>query len=61
MKKRSKRTKKLMKNLKGGYVYSSSKDLDKASSIISASSNSKSNSKSKSNKKAHKTKRRSKQ
>ena len=63
MKKRSKRTKKLMKNLKGGYVYSSSKDLDKASSIISASSNSKSNSNSnsKSNKKAHKTKRRSKQ
>ena len=65
MKKRSKRTKKLMKNLKGGYVYSSSKDLDKASSIISASSkskfNSNSNSKSKSNKKAHKTKRRSKQ
>jgi hypothetical protein len=57
----SKRTKKLMKNLKGGYVYSSSKDLDKASSIISASSNSNSNSnsKSKSNKKAHKTKRRS--
>jgi hypothetical protein len=50
-----------MKNLKGGYVYSSSKDLDKASSIISASSNSNSNSnsKSKSNKKAHKTKRRS--
>jgi chromosome segregation ATPase len=61
MKNRNKRTKKLMKNLKGGYVYSSSKDLDKASSIISASSNSKSNSKSKSNKKAHKTKRRSKQ
>jgi hypothetical protein len=63
MKRRSKRTKKLMKNLKGGYVYSSSKDLDKASSIISASSNSNSNSnsksKSKSNKKAHKTKRRS--
>ena len=69
MKKRSKRTKKLMKNLKGGYVYSSSKDLDKASSIISASSKSKSNSNSKSksksksnsSKKSHKTKRRSKQ
>ena len=65
----NKRTKKLMKNLKGGYVYSSSKDLDKASSIISASSKSKSNSNSKSksksksnsSKKSHKTKRRSKQ
>ena len=59
MKKRNKRTKKLMKNLKGGYVYSSSKDLDKASSIIRASSKPNSKSKSKSNKKAHKTKRRS--
>jgi chromosome segregation ATPase len=68
MKKKHRKTRNLAKkNLKGGYVYSSSKDLDKASSIISASSksilNSKSKSKSKSNssKKAHKTKRRSKQ
>ena len=44
MKKRHKKTRKLSKNYKGGYVYSASKDLDKASSIISASSSSKSRS-----------------
>jgi len=51
MKKRSKKTRKLFK---GGYVYSSSKELDKASSIISASSKTNSKSNSKSNKKTHK-------
>ena len=44
MKKRHKKTRKLGKNYKGGYVYSASKDLDKASSIISASSRSRSRS-----------------
>jgi DNA repair exonuclease SbcCD ATPase subunit len=70
MKKKHRKTRNLAKkNYRGGYVYSSSKDLDKASSIISASlnsnsnfnSNSKSKSKSNSSKKSHKTKRRSKQ
>jgi chromosome segregation ATPase len=36
------KTKKYLRNQKGGYTYSSSKELDKASSIVSASSNSKS-------------------
>ena len=44
MKKRHGKTRKLSKTYKGGYVYSASKDLDKASSIISASSSSKSRS-----------------
>ena len=47
MKKRHRKTRKLSKNrknYKGGYVYSASRDLDKASSVISASSNSKSRS-----------------
>ena len=44
MKKRHRKTRKPSKNYKGGYVYSASKDLDKASSIISASSSSKSRS-----------------
>jgi hypothetical protein len=39
MKKRHRRTRKKMK---GGYIYSTSKELDKSSSIISATSNSKS-------------------
>lgn len=39
-----KKTKKTKKGLKGGYVYSSSKELDKASSVISDSSYSKSRS-----------------
>jgi DNA repair exonuclease SbcCD ATPase subunit len=42
IKKHHKRT---HKKIRGGYVYSSSKELDKASSIISSSSNSKSSSK----------------
>ena len=56
MKKRRRRTRKLVKKYqKGGYTYSTSKDLDKASSVISNSSkslnslNSKSMSKSMSN------------
>ena len=44
MKKRHRKTRKPSKKYKGGYVYSASKDLDKASSIISASSSSKSRS-----------------
>jgi len=45
MKKKHKKTRKLAKkNYRGGYVYSASKDLDKASSVISASSSSKSSS-----------------
>jgi ABC-type transporter Mla subunit MlaD len=47
MKKRHRKTKKY---LKGGYIYSASKELDKASSIISAPSRSKSNRKEKSRK-----------
>jgi DNA repair exonuclease SbcCD ATPase subunit len=51
MKKKHRKTRKLAKkNYKGGYVYSASKDLDKASSVISASSSSKSSSKSSSGK-----------
>lgn len=45
MKKRHRRTRKKMR---GGYIYSASKQLDKASSVISSSSSSKSKSKSKS-------------
>jgi len=46
MKKKHKKTHKLAKkNYRGGYVYSASRDLDKASSVISASSSSKSISK----------------
>jgi chromosome segregation ATPase len=45
MKKKHRKTRKLAKkNYRGGYVYSASKDLDKASSVISASSSSKSSS-----------------
>ena len=41
MKKRRRKTRKLMKKYqKGGYTYSTSKDLDKASSVISNSSKS---------------------
>lgn len=49
MKKRHRRTR---KHQKGGYVYSSSKQLDKVSSVISASSGSKSNSSKSSNSKS---------
>jgi len=45
MKKKHRKTRKLAKKIyRGGYVYSASKDLDKASSVISASSSSKSSS-----------------
>jgi chromosome segregation ATPase len=45
MKKKHRKTRKpIKKKYKGGYVYSSSRDLDKASSVISASSSSKSTS-----------------
>jgi archaellum component FlaC len=44
MKKRPKKTRKLRKSQKGGYTYSASKELDKASSVISNSSTSTSNS-----------------
>jgi hypothetical protein len=44
MKKRPQRTRKLRKLQKGGYTYSSSKELDKASSVISNSSSSRSRS-----------------
>ena len=42
MKMRSKSKRRSKKSYKGGYVYSSSKELDKASSIVSTSSNTKS-------------------
>ena len=45
MKKKHRKTRKpIKKKYKGGYVYSASRDLDKASSVISASSSSKSTS-----------------
>jgi DNA repair ATPase RecN len=47
MKKRPKKTRKLRKRQKGGYTYSASKELDKASSVISNSSSSIANSGSK--------------
>ena len=56
MKKRQRKTRKLMKKMRGGYVYNTSKELDRASSVISKSSSSRSSSisKTKSNRK-HKT------
>jgi hypothetical protein len=47
MKKRPKKTRKLRKRQKGGYTYSASKELDKASSVVSNSSSSTDNSGSK--------------
>ena len=43
MKKRNRKTKKILKNghvLRGGYVYSSSKELDRTSSVINGLSKS---------------------
>ena len=58
MKKRNRKTRKFMKkNQKGGYVYSASKELDNASSIINISSIPKSSSTSKTKSKNHKSRR----
>ena len=53
IKKKPRKTRKLMKKMRGGYVYNTSKELDRASSVISKSSSSRSSSisKTKSNKK----------
>jgi len=57
MKKKNSKTRKLNRKLKqrGGYTYSSSRELDKASSIVSSSSGSKSKSKNKNKNKSKKT------
>ena len=58
MKKRNKKSRKIMKKRqRGGYVYSSSKELDKSSSVISESSGYKTNSNSKTRSKKHTSRR----